>query len=70
MMASGTVLLLVGRVWRGSHSWVFGYTVLSLGLVLLGSFVWFVKEFLRPTRRRTPDWLKHDEQWQVMSGRR
>ncbi|MCW2751975.1 MAG: hypothetical protein JWR83_3085 [Aeromicrobium sp.] len=58
--AAMTGLLLIGRIWRGSHSWVVGYTIVGLGLVLLGSGVWFVKEFFRPTKRRTPDWLKHD----------
>lgn len=56
--ASLFAILLLGKfAYPTSNEWI-GFTVMLLAIVSLGSFVWFAKEWLKPTRRRTPGWLK------------
>lgn len=56
--ASSFAMVLVGRVaFATSNEWI-GFSAMLLLVVALGSFLWMVKEWVKPSRQRTPDWLK------------
>jgi hypothetical protein len=56
--ASTLAMVLLGKLaFLTKNEWV-GFFAMVLVVVALGSFVWMAKEWVKPTRRRTPDWLK------------
>lgn len=56
--ASGFAILLVGKFAFPTHNEWVGFSVMVLAVVAMGSFVWFAKEWFKPSRRRTPEWLR------------
>jgi hypothetical protein len=56
--ASLFAILLLGKLaYPTSNEWV-GLTVMLLFVVTAGSGAWMAKEWFKPSRRRTPDWLE------------
>lgn len=56
--ASLFAMLLLGKLaFPATNEWV-GFTAMLLAVLAMGSFVWFGKEWFKPSRRRTPDWLR------------
>jgi hypothetical protein len=55
--ASNLAMVLLGKLaFRTNNGWV-GFFAMVLVVVALGSFVWMAKEWVKPSRRRAPDWL-------------
>lgn len=59
-MFSCGLAMTIGRIWWGSHNVLYVGSVLMLAVVSFGAGCWAIKEFNRPTKRRTPDWLKQE----------
>lgn len=56
--ASLFAMLLLGRLaYLKSNEWI-GLSVMLLFVVAAGSGAWMAKEWLKPSRRRTPDWVE------------
>lgn len=56
--ASLFAMLLLGKLaFPTSNEWV-GFSAMLLAVVAVGSFIWMAKEWINPSRRRTPDWLE------------
>jgi hypothetical protein len=54
---SATLALVLMKIAGDSYTQASAYGVVVLGFVFLGSIGWAIKEFHRPTLRRTPSWL-------------
>ena len=56
--ASSLAMVLLGKLaFATGNAWV-GFSAMLLLVVALGSGLWMAKEWFKPSRRRTPDWLK------------
>jgi hypothetical protein len=55
---SGSLALVVMKIAGDSYTQIDAYCVILLAAVFICSAAWGVKEFYRPSRRRTPTWLE------------
>jgi len=67
--ASGGALFVLTELFEDSRTPVAVQAVIGLIVVFAGASVWLMKEFLRPTRSRTPTWLRDDPWYNTLRGR-
>ena len=56
--ASMAAMLVMFRAAGSKPTAGLGYPIMFLAVVTVVSCTWMAKEYFRPSRRRTPDWLK------------
>jgi hypothetical protein len=70
LTATGGVFLLVYE-YIGAHtdSMLHKAAAICVAVLFIGSGGWAAKEFLRPTKRRTPQWLRSDPWYDQLRNR-